>query len=239
MRFHKNINTYNKQYKLLKHSIIMEARSDDKKAMLESVRAYLSEFSHDNEKINSIIDAMDKIDRKNFINDEYKKYAYLDQAIPSEKTQTISQPSTVARMLLLLNLNQKDNVLEIGAGTGWSCALIGFIVKHGYVKGLEIVDKLREKAIERINKQGLNNVEIKRDDFRNLNDTYDKIVFTAGINMSQEKFIEEFAKEHLKENGRLICPFQFGPMLIFDKTQERLEKTTTQEHYAFVPLVLD
>ena len=44
-----------------------------------------------------------------------------DDNIPS----TISQPSFVLRMLDLLQFQPGQNVLELGAGSGWNAALIG------------------------------------------------------------------------------------------------------------------
>ena len=203
---------------------------------MNSVGHYLSNFGENNKKI---LDAMKKIDRKNFMPAEFKEQAYLDEAMPIGKGQTISQPSTVARMLQLLELKKRDIVLEIGAGSGWNAALIGYIIgKKGKVISLEIVEELLKKAQEKIKKLKLKNIEIKKQNFLKIKQKFDKIIFTAGISFNQEKIIENFAQRHLKEKGILICPFQSGPLIIIKKQKSKLSKDYTREEYRFVPLIL-
>src|SRR3989338_4680223 len=116
----------------------------NKLQMLQSVRNYLSLFGKPSEKI---LEAMEKIDRKNFM-DKNKEIAYEDTAIPIGYGQTISQPSTIARMLSLLNLKNTDEVLEIGTGSAWNSALIGYLSKK--VLTLEIVSELAKISQEKI-----------------------------------------------------------------------------------------
>ncbi len=80
--------------------------------MIQSVENSLSLFSHsqeDEEKASKIIDAMEKIDRRFFMDNT--EHAYIDSAMPVGHGQTISQPSTVARMLMLLDLSKGENAL--------------------------------------------------------------------------------------------------------------------------------
>ena len=74
---------------------------------------------------------------------------------------TISQPSLVLRMLDLLELKEGDKVLELGAGSGWSAALMGRIVgQKGHVVSLEIIPELAQNAAENIASLGIANVQI-------------------------------------------------------------------------------
>lgn len=216
--------------------------------MLASVRNFLSQFGNPDEKI---LEAMKKIDRKNFMPENLKNFSYEDTAMPIGYGQTISQPSTVARMLSLLELKKGDSVLEVGAGSGWNAALMAWLIQDdhkknsrhnlktgGKVLSLEIVDELVEKARKNIEKTGIKNVEIRKEDFRNLKQKFDKIIFTAGISEEQEKIIEDFAREHLNENGILICPFRIGPLIILKKVKGKIKKDYTIEEYVFVELVL-
>jgi len=204
--------------------------------MLNSVEHYLSNFGENNKKV---LDAIKKIDRKNFMPAELKEQAYLDEAMPIGKGQTISQPSTVARMLQLLELKKRDLVLEIGTGSGWNAALMGYIVgRKGKIVSLEIVEELLKKAKERIKKLKLKNIEIKKQNFLKIKQKFDKIIFTAGISFNQERVIKNFAQEHLKEKGILICPFQSGPLIIIKKQKSKLSKDYTREEYRFVPLIV-
>lgn len=203
--------------------------------MLNSVRGYLSFIGEFGEKEKKILEAMQKIDRKYFVPEEY---AYVDRAMPIGKGQTISQPSAVARMLSLLDLKKGDQVLEIGAGSGWNACLIALLVKPGKVLSLEVHDELINNAKRNIKRFNLNNLEIKKQDFRKLRNKFDKIIFTAGVSYNKESVIEDFAKKHLNEKGILICPYRHGPLIIIKKVNDKIKKTRTKEEYVFVPLVL-
>ena len=90
-----------------------------------------------------IIEAFKNIDRKLFVPQVYSDSIYIDGPLPIGKNQTISQPSTVAFMLELLEVKEGDNVLDIGSGSGWSTSLLCDIVgENGSVIGLERFDEL-------------------------------------------------------------------------------------------------
>lgn len=218
---------------------IRESAIMNKSGMILSVRAYVSRFGKVDSKV---ISAINKIDRKFFMPEEKIQYSYLDEAISIEAGQTISQPSTVARMLSLLKLKEGDKVLEIGAGSGWNACLIAEIAKKGKVLTLDIHKELIKKAKERQKKLGIKNLEIKLGDFRKLklSEKFDKIIFTCGISEEQENLIAKFAENHLNIDGILVCPMQAGPLIIISKNKEgKITKTYTSEEYVFVPLVLE
>ena len=94
-----------------------------------------------------IIEAFEKIDRKNFIPEDFREHIYIDRPLPIGKEQTISQPSTVAFMLERLEPQKGDKILDIGSGSGWTTALLCQIVgEEGSVLGLERHDELVEKG---------------------------------------------------------------------------------------------
>ena len=64
----------------------------------------------------SIIEAFEKIDRKDFTPEGLRDKAYLNTPLPIGYGQTISQPLTVAFMLELLQPQSGDKVLEVGSG---------------------------------------------------------------------------------------------------------------------------
>ncbi len=203
--------------------------------MLKSVEKYLSSFGDVDERI---LEAMEKIDRKNFM-DVNKEFAYVDNAMSIGYGQTISQPSTVARMLQLLRLRDEDKVLEVGAGSGWNACLIGYLVRErGDVLSLEIVEELVEKAEERIKELWIKNVEILKKDFRSVDEKFDKIIFTAGILRGQENIIRDYADKHLVDGGVLVCPRRSGKLIIFEKVDGEIKESQTNEEYVFVELVL-
>ncbi|HQI92924.1 MAG TPA: protein-L-isoaspartate O-methyltransferase, partial [Candidatus Dojkabacteria bacterium] len=81
-----------------------------------------------------IINAMAEVPREEFVPEQYRKYAYLEVALPlgewDSYISTISQPWVVARMCQLLDLNGEEKVLEIGTGSGYHAAVLSHLSKE-------------------------------------------------------------------------------------------------------------
>ena len=75
-----------------------------------------------------LVEAFLKADRKNFVPENLKDLAYLDEALPIGEGQTISQPYTVAFMLELLEPQSGQTLMDVGYGSGWTTALLAQIV---------------------------------------------------------------------------------------------------------------
>lgn len=223
----------------------------DLETLLWSVKnnlSYLVSKKKEKEEINRIIEAIQTVDRIYFV--ENREDAYYDTALSIGYNQTISQPSTVARMLMLAKLEKGQNLLELGAGSGWNACLAGFIIYPGRVLSLDIVPQLIDKARANLNtlKKSLdphNQEKMSKVEFRFLNifkelgswpEKYDRIIITAGINETQEDIIFQLAEKILEEQGILVCPYTQGPLIILKKINGRIVKNTTRELYVFVPL---
>ena len=224
----------------------------NKERLLKSVRnnlLFLAAGKKEKENLNLIIEAMQVIDRTFFV--ENIEDAYYDTALSIGYYQTISQPSTVARMLMLSELKAGQDLIELGAGSGWNASLMGFMVYPGKVLSLDIVPQLIEKAQSNLNslkkslilgnKKRLSKIEFKVFNILKELDTWqeqhDRIIITAGINQTQEDLIYQLAERVLKEQGILVCPYAHGPLIILKKESGKLTKNTTSEFYAFVPLL--
>jgi protein-L-isoaspartate(D-aspartate) O-methyltransferase len=88
-----------------------------------------------------VINAFKKIDRRDFLpNTLDERTIYDDHPLSIGFGQTISQPSTVAFMIELLQPQKGDTILDVGSGSGWTTALLAEIVgTDGRVYGVEII----------------------------------------------------------------------------------------------------
>ena len=82
--------------------------------------------------------AFDAVPRAVFLPESQRGYAAADQPLPIGEGQTNSQPGIVRRMLELLDVQPGQRVLDVGAGSGWTTALLGHLVgTTGRVHGVE------------------------------------------------------------------------------------------------------
>src|SRR5579871_4539336 len=72
-----------------------------------------------------VLRAMEQIPREEFVPNDARLLAYGDDPVPIGSSQTISQPYITALMAELLELRGNENVLEVGAGSGYAAALLG------------------------------------------------------------------------------------------------------------------
>ena len=105
-------------------------------------------------RVNSIGDskvwaAMALLPRHVFLDDAFYLRAYHDDALPIGYGQTISHPSTVARMIALLrSQGELTRVLEIGTGCGYQAALLTLCATH--VFSIERIEPLYRLALDNI-----------------------------------------------------------------------------------------
>src|ERR1700682_585591 len=88
--------------------------------------------------------AFRRVPRHLFLPEVDEELVYRDLAIPTrllggEIVSSSSQPSIMAIMLEQLKPRNRDNVLEIGAGTGFNAALLAEIVgRNGQVTTIDL-----------------------------------------------------------------------------------------------------
>jgi protein-L-isoaspartate(D-aspartate) O-methyltransferase len=153
-----------------------------------------------------VIRALNDVPRHRFVPEEIVDSAYYDTALPIGYGQTISQPSLVARMTELLDLNPGDMVLEIGTGSGYQAALLAEL---GYVEvyTIEIVPELYERATAILNELGYSDVYSKQGDgYYGWQDyaPYDAIIVTAAPDHMPAPLADQLA-----EGGVMVIPI--GP----------------------------
>ena len=92
-----------------------------------------------------VSEAFDATPRAGFLPRLARGRAAYDGPIQIGHGQTNSQPRTVAAMLRLLEVRAGDRVLDVGAGSGWSTALLAHLTgPTGEVLGVELEPTLVE-----------------------------------------------------------------------------------------------
>lgn len=225
----------------------------DKKDMINSVKSFNEQFAKKTDSINllkKIMNSMCIVDRKFFAGVDNESVCYTDEALPIKHGQTISQPKTVARMLLMADLKPKLNVLEIGSGSGWNAALVADLIKPGKIISTERIKGLQENAYNNYNQfikttktKGLNVEFLHTDTFDRKSivwkERFDRIIATAGANADMSIKLRQMGHELLRNHGLLLYPTQqnFGALELWKKNHNRLTLSKRDLGYSFVPLL--
>ncbi|GHA70726.1 hypothetical protein GCM10009007_09430 [Formosimonas limnophila] len=92
-----------------------------------------------------VLSAMSRVPRHVFVDEAFYLRAYDDDALPIGHGQTISHPSTVARMISLMRAaGSLRHVLEIGTGCGYQAAVLAMCAEQVYT--IERVAPLYDSA---------------------------------------------------------------------------------------------
>lgn len=184
-----------------------------------------------------VLEAMRMVPREEFVPAKLAAYAYDDAPLPIDEGQTISQPYMVAFMAESLDLGPEDRVLEIGAGSGYSAAVISRIAAE--VVTVEHFPGLAATAKERLRRLHYDNVEVVVGDGTlgwPEGAPYDAIQVTAGA-----PHVPSALKSQLAVGGRLVIPVGAHPRMQLLVRVRRLKDAdfTTEQLCAvqFVPLV--
>ncbi len=201
--------------------------------LTESKRGLMEKWRSDGIPAN-LIRAFERVPREEFIPEPLRAQAYVDQPLLIGHEQTISQPTTVMNMLMLLELKPKMKILEIGSGSGYVAALLS--VLGCSVTGLEIVPELAIRSARAIEKSGLKDVKIHAADGGGgweENAPYDRIVISAACPEVPRHLFWQ-----LKKGGVLVAPVGLieQRMIVCRKKGEKDIVEEDHGAYVFVPL---
>lgn len=153
----------------------------------------------------AIMDAFRAVDRAGFVRQGQRHNAYEDRPLPIGHGQTISQPYTVAFTLSLLGAQAGDDVLDVGAGSGYTTALLAEIVgDDGCVRGLEVVDDLVSFGQRNLAKYDHDHARIEKVEEGVLGDpdgSYDRILVSAAAEELPGEVVDQ-----LVDGGVLVIP---------------------------------
>ncbi|ELY56685.1 protein-L-isoaspartate O-methyltransferase family protein [Natronolimnohabitans innermongolicus] len=145
--------------------------------------------------------AMRDVPRHEFVDDE--RSAYADREHELFGTRVLA-PSTVARLLQALDLTPDDDVLVVGAGVGYTAAVVAEIVGEASVHAVDISRPLVVEARQNLDRAGYGGVLVdRRDGAKGLPEyaPFDRILLEAAAVDPPRALLEQ-----LTDDGRLVFP---------------------------------
>lgn len=181
-----------------------------------------------------VLNAMNEVPRHFFLDSSLDVLAYEDRALEILCNQTISQPSTVAFQTQLLELNERETVLEIGTGSGYqTCVLCQMKAK---VFTIERYKPLHNSAQEIFDLLRFRPKCYFGDGYAGLPGfaPFDKILVTCGAPDFPQTLIEQ-----LKVGGVMVVPIGTDTQTMY-KIRKVSENEITYESFGdfrFVPML--
>lgn len=179
-----------------------------------------------------VADAFAAVPREGFLRSGDHGRASYDGPLQIGHGQTNSQPRTVEDMLRLLDVRQGQRVLDVGAGSGWTTALLAHLVgPEGWVIGVELEPEL--VAFGQANLAATDHdwaqLRAARDGVLGWPDgaPYDRILVSAEPATLPQQLVDQLA-----EDGTMVIPVA-GTML---RVTNPGGVVTHHGAYRFVPL---
>ncbi|WP_322500258.1 methyltransferase, FxLD system [Streptomyces rochei] len=149
-----------------------------------------------------------------------------------------SQPDIVAMMLEQLDVHPGQNILELGAGTGFNAGLLGYLVgEKGHVTTIDVDDDIVHGARRGLAAAGIHNVDVILKDGalgHASNAPYDRIEATVGAHGVPHAWLEQLAP-----GGRLLAPLRLRGSVsrsIAFENQDGAWRSVGSQMNTFMPL---
>ena len=185
--------------------------------------------------MDAVTAAFKAVPRVDFLPAGQRRCASYDGPLAIGHDQTNSQPRTVAAMLRLLDVRRGMKVLDVGAGSGWTTALLAQLTgPTGRVLGVELEPDLVAWGSANLDRHGAPWASIQAAEKGVLGlpgqAPYDRILVSA----DPGRHLPAELVDQLGDPARMVIPVN-GVMVRVDRARNQ---TTRSEHgyYRFVPL---
>jgi len=150
-----------------------------------------------------ILDAMETVPREKFVPASKRAVAYIDEDLPvgaSSSGRYMLKPHVFGKLLQLARVDSQDIVLVVGAGTGYSAAVLGKLATS--VVAVEEDEDLAQSATAVLLDLGIENSVIVEGPLTAgyaAEGPYDVIVVNGAVDILPEAILKQ-----LKDDGRLV-----------------------------------
>ncbi|WP_123536694.1 protein-L-isoaspartate O-methyltransferase family protein [Halosimplex salinum] len=149
--------------------------------------------------------AMREVPREAFVAED--RGAYADRPFERLGTRVLA-PSTVARLLEALDVQEGDSVLVVGAGVGYTAAVVAELAGEQHVHAIDIARRLVIDARQNLAEAGYDGVLVdRRDGAEGLPEyaPFDRVLLEAAAISPPAALVDQLA-----EDGRLVMPLGAG-----------------------------
>ncbi|UYM05000.1 protein-L-isoaspartate O-methyltransferase family protein [Solicola gregarius] len=185
--------------------------------------------------VRAVADAMRAMDRREFLPKAQRPWAGEDRPLAIGGGQTNSQPTTVLNQIVLLDVREGARVLDVGAGSGWTTAIVAYLVgATGQVIGVEIDEAIAAWGGGNVARRGMPWAEYHRTQEGVLGwpdeAPYDRILVSAEARTIPPPLVDQ-----LGDDGTMVVVVN-GVMLRVRREHGSEPTVTEHGHYRFVPL---
>lgn len=178
---------------------------------------------------------MQDVARADFLPAGQRRWAATDGPLPLGQGQTSSQPRTVVAMLRLLDVRAGQRVLDVGAGSGWTTALLARLVgSSGAVVGVELLARLARWGADNVAAYGLDWAEVHKAESGVLGwpsgAPYDRVLVSAEARELPHQLVDQ-----LVAGGVMVVPVG-GQMWRVERQPDGTVDVSRHGAYRFVPL---
>ena len=160
-----------------------------------------------------VLELLVVVKREAFVPLAYRALAFADSEIPLPQGESMLTPKLEARILQEMKVRKHENVLEIGAGSGYMAALLAHQARH--VTSVEIVPELKAMAQKNLADYGVSNVEVVEGDgaqgwngANQPNVPYDVIIVSGSLPVVPEGLLSQ-----IKVGGRMFVVVGNAPAM--------------------------
>ena len=149
-----------------------------------------------------VLDAMERVDRKNFVTSVFSEKAYDDTPLPIACGQTISQPTVVGLMTQALQVTSRDKVLEVGTGSGYQAAILSLLARRVYtVERHSLLVNNASKVFQKLNISNITTICADGGYGLEQQAPFDRIIVTAASDDPPASLLSQ-----LKIGGIMVIP---------------------------------